>query len=181
MKAAYLDDTGRALWTHSEQTDRYRFKSIHNAHWLCGVTLDEEPKCFDSLGEIDYDYPSSPLRKIAAYDRNKACALTLDGQIICWAGEPDNPLLATKKGTYTDLDLVAGVVCGLTQSGQINCWGEYATLHKYPGAARLTSPPQFKFTDFSLSGATACALTEDKRILCWGKDEMELIPGQPPR
>ena len=181
LKAAYLDDTGRVHWTNSGETDEYRFKSIHKAHALCGITLKGDPKCFHSPGEINYEWPTMPLQKIASNGRQEACALTIEGRIICWAKKPDHPLLATKDGTYTDLELFRGVACGLTAKGQINCWGEYEQLDIFPRAANLNTPPQFTFTDLSLSDLTACGPTDDKRILCWGENEVELQPGQAPR
>ena len=140
-----------------------RFQSISSGYqYTCALTTKRNVKCwgngiYGQLGNKEFNnsptpvnvHTSSsddtPLGGIAAISvgNSHACALTTDGNVKCWAGDPDEvPALGSEEShSSTPVDVhtssednsplgdIAAIssggwhTCALTTDGNVKCWG----------------------------------------------------------
>ena len=86
-----------------------------------------------------------------------ACALTEDGEAVCWGGNEVGQA-EVPAGRYTAISAGWAHTCAVTTAGEILCWGR----------GMGEQPPPGRHIAVSTSGRHACALTEDGEAVCWG-------------
>ena len=125
------------------------------------------------------------------------CAVTSDGQGLCWGNNRDRYLIAssaeTNITTPTKVPLpnndrfvtLAGGAnrtwCGLAVSGKVYCWGDhhigsyFITTTRTPVAVEF--PHAMTITEVHSGYSNGCALNTDGELWCWG-DILESGSGQ---
>jgi alpha-tubulin suppressor-like RCC1 family protein len=125
------------------------------------------------------------------------CAVTNDGQGLCWGNNRDRYLIAssteTNITTPTKVSLpnndrfvtLAGGAnrtwCGLAVSGKVYCWGDhhigsyFITTSRTPVAVEF--PHEMTITEVHSGYSNGCALNTDGELWCWG-DILESGSGQ---
>jgi len=116
----------------------------------------------------------------------RACALRVDGQVLCWTDEPPDPLaggepappepVPDEVGLRESLRVSVGGlgVCAIHRHGEVRCvglegiGGEGATPL---GNAVVEVPEVAPATDVSVGGSSVCALRAGGQVACWDRGE----------
>ncbi len=128
-----------------------------------------------------FDGPPGAYTDIAV-TLSGACALTEDGEVVCWDIE-SGEIWDVPPGRYTFVTAKYLTWCAITDEGAITCWGEGGgpVLERHPDPSRDAPPGRFSALSF-ISGITTpgssygCALTEEGEPVCWGTDDGRLPP-----
>jgi alpha-tubulin suppressor-like RCC1 family protein len=125
--------------------------------------------------------------------RDATCALTHDGEALCWGlGESGalgtrgtgicsdllgqrrcspSPVRVDSPLRFSSLHTGSGHSCGLTPAGEAYCWGDsgQAPTGTAPVDPFVPSPVEnHRFRLLSAGGATTCGITDAGDTLCWG-------------
>lgn len=128
---------------------------------------------------------------------SSVCALTTDGQGLCWGSNRDQYLIASSRelnvttptkvplpnnDRFVTLDGGANRTwCGLAVSGKVYCWGDHhigsylIPTSRTPVAVEF--PHAMTLTEVRSGYALGCALNTDGELWCWG-DVLESGSGQ---
>ncbi len=118
------------------------------ANWTVGEELPETRRINESL-----------FVKLAVSDSH-ICGLSPNGEVECWSGRDDHPVVETPGGVFVDISSGLDYACGLRPDWTVTCWGE-----EYYGRA---TPPAGAFSKISASQNYACGLRPSGEIQCWG-------------
>ena len=125
------------------------------------------------------------------------CAVTNDGQGLCWGSNRDQYLIASSRElnitTPTKVPLpnndrfvtIAGGTnrtwCGLAVSGKVYCWGDHHIGSYFTPTSRtpvaVEFPHAMTITEVHSGYSNGCALNTDAELWCWG-DILESGSGQ---
>jgi alpha-tubulin suppressor-like RCC1 family protein/phosphodiesterase/alkaline phosphatase D-like protein len=125
------------------------------------------------------------------------CAVTNDGQGLCWGSNRDQYLIASSRElnitTPTQVPLpnndrfvtIAGGTnrtwCGLAVSGKVYCWGDHHIGSYFTPTSRtpvaVEFPHAMTITEVHSGYSNGCALNTDAELWCWG-DILESGSGQ---
>ena len=125
------------------------------------------------------------------------CAVTNDGQGLCWGSNRDQYLIASSRElnitTPTKVPLpnndrfvtIAGGTnrtwCGLAVSGKVYCWGDHHIGSYFTPTSRtpvaVEFPHAMTITEVHSGYSNGCALNTDDELWCWG-DILESGSGQ---
>jgi alpha-tubulin suppressor-like RCC1 family protein len=125
------------------------------------------------------------------------CAVTNDGQGLCWGNNRDQYLIASSKENYVTtptkvplpnndrfvtLDGGANRTwCGLAVSGKVYCWGDHHIGSYFTATSRtpvaVEFPHAMTITEVHSGYSNGCALNTAGELWCWG-DILESGSGQ---
>ena len=107
-----------------------------------------------------------------------ACALTADGEPVCWDIESGD-VWDAPPGPYTFITATHLTWCAIKDEGVITCWGRGGgpVPDHEPDPSRDAPQRRFSALGFTTSGVTrdggsyACALTDEGELVCWGPED----------
>ena len=155
--AAYTNDDGLPLEFPATQ---YRSVSV-GTRFLCAVTVKhrlycEHPIAVNTLAET----PPGRYSVVSVGWRDDVCALTVDGDMICWTSDfPESEAIA-RTGPFSALSVgSSSSVCALSLDGRAHCWTGERDVD-----ARTRDGP---YSDIAAGTDQACALTFAGDLDCW--------------
>ena len=96
---------------------------------------------------------------------NHACALGIDGQLLCWGDDSLGYVSGAPSGLYTDVAVTSFGGCAIDLTGGIVCWGDQS-------ADVINSPPPASdYVAVDAAQTYACALDTSGGVSCWGDDD----------
>ena len=121
-----------------------------------------------------------------------ACALTTDGEAVCW-DIASGAVWDAPPGPYTAITARRGATCAITETGEIVCWsagGGPFPKHE-PDPSRDAPPGRYTAFSWDVKYALdrytyACALTDGSEVVCWSVEgspvysEELILPDPPP-
>ena len=121
-----------------------------------------------------------------------ACALTADGEAVCW-DIASGAVWDAPPGPYTAITARRGATCAITETGEIVCWsaGGGPFPKDEPDPARDAPPGRYTAFSWDVKWALdrytyACALTDGSEVVCWSQEgrpvssEELILPDPPP-
>ena len=118
---------------------------------------------------------------------HSACAVTTDGQVLCWGENYEQHLIPTRSERYINSPVpvafperivsvdvgVGSTHCAQAESGRAYCWGTGGHLGSYLTTVsrtpvRVEFPNDIRVTNVQNSYGNACALDTDRTLWCWG-------------
>ena len=141
-------------WMHIRTDDGLEgWASAEYLRWHSdGVRLEETPAGTESATS------PGPFTAVAVGGHYAACALTEDGEAVCWdANDPSE--VETLPGRYIAIDAAEGTTCAVTEGGEAVCWGSDESA---------SDAPPGPYTTISTTNGYTCALTEVGEAECWG-------------
>jgi hypothetical protein len=197
---------GLPLPPESLLSETFSAVSIGN-ELACAIKSDGALVCWDDGVNIGGAPPSGVFAAVsvsgsrylpgqgtdAKYDMQHACALRVDGAVLCWdyvratGRQVDGPFVEVAAGYNED--------CARRDDGTVACWAANATSaveplagsfleigagNRFQGlrtdgtvvaidAAGVESVPvEGTFVDISVAGDFACGLRADRHVRCWG-------------
>ena len=94
---------------------------------------------------------------------NKDCAVTIDGEVICW-GQDLNPSVlydSIPEGPFAHVEVGYRHACALRENGALSCWGSQSYASSQP-ANGIT------FLSGRVAPYQTCGLKADGLVKCWG-------------
>lgn len=136
----------------------------------CGLRKDRTIVCWFPrylLKSLPWSSPpQGQFRTLTVVNTDTACALRMDGAMLCWG---DHLHRKSKAGRFLDFGFGRGANgwfgCAVGYGGSLYCWGD-PTGWRQHGSKLLPSGP---FRDVS-AGAGVCALRASGSVMCWGGD-----------
>jgi len=148
--------------------------------------------------------PSYQFVQVAA-GGNFTCAMTADGQVLCWGSnawgqmgveepvgpcpDPDNcrvhldGVVTPWGADVRQFNAHAGYMCGLDNEGLAVCWGsnDHGQLARQPVMRTLLPPERISgtvaFRALGLGPQHACGVSTQGRAYCWGSNEYGQLGG----
>ena len=174
--------------------------SAGGAHASCALTASGGVVCwgynfFGELGNGSFRNSRVPVQVqglesgVAAISVGgfHACALTIDGAVMCWggndAGQLGNGSTDSSNVPVAVPGLTSGVkaisagdstTCALTTDGAVLCWGARLDRHTHAPSETASLPPTAVpslgsgVASISVGFSHACAVTVAGAALCWG-------------
>jgi hypothetical protein len=134
-----------------------------SAGWnaTCGVTTSQGIVCW---GAIPEDVPAGPYMRVStnAQRAGGACAIRIDGSLVCWNVEGEATVPA---GKFTDVKLRDQYACALDVHGQARCWYIDGSTTDLTG---LLTPPAETFLAMSAGGFRAIGVLGNGSLTGWG-------------
>lgn len=181
---------------------------------VCGITRDERLYCWGrgDTGQLadaatvrcnsgscaTTPQPVAPELRFRSVSTGShhTCALTTDGEAMCWGLNGEDNLLGTNAvvaGTdvihrtpvpvlteerFKEISVGADHACAVTLGNQVHCWGSnrngqlgsgMATAWWFARPALGLFPTPMSFRSVSAGTRYTCAISVDARVFCWGR------------
>jgi alpha-tubulin suppressor-like RCC1 family protein len=148
-----------------------------------GIIRNARPSLYDSPCLPEY---VAGLHNVAQIVRGRSdlCARLENGEVICWAREPEgiSPIKPTKVPGLRDvIDIAAGErhLCALRKNGTVWCWGQNISGELGDGTTDGTDIYHDRerplpvlglhnVRHIALGTAHSCAIAPSGDVLCWG-------------
>ena len=146
---------------------------------VCWLNQDGTVGC----GGDHHEEPNESNYRLVTTGWEFACALTVDGDVVCWNG---NRRIDPPTGKFSFIQAGGSRVCGIKKDddpddgvdvdGDLVCWefgGPGQAMGSwYPNSYHLeTTAPEGKFQHVDLHYTQTCGVTTDGDIKCWMRDD----------
>lgn len=185
-----FESLGAGEWHTCGLVDARAYCWGYNRFGQLGDNGDIVTRCADDAPFTCTMFPrlvgiGSPI-DILTTSRAVACAVTSNGNALCWGWNLAGALGRGFKGDrgfadpqslselrFVDLETGFGHTCGLTASGDAYCWGSNEVGRLGTGDIEDRLLPELvqgglSFTSITTGGSFTCAITTAREIYCWG-------------
>jgi alpha-tubulin suppressor-like RCC1 family protein len=151
------------------------FKSVAAGDgYTCGILSDDTVSCWgDStitgppatkVKSLSMETSSSKTVTsdgITFFEQYRACALAMDGQILCWGKGTNSVPAEPLAGSWKSLSIDDHFGCGIADDDLVTCWGT-----TYPS---LPAPTTDTYKSITVSDSHVCGIRTDNLAVCWGQ------------
>lgn len=129
---------------------------------FCGIDADDGLHCSYDAGSLQVAADADIL--------NMACALTLEGEVVCFGV---NDTVTWEGGAGWERVAAGGLAaCAWNEGGAIACEDVFQHVADW-------SPPSTGYVEVSMSFQAACGMKADGSVQCWGPESDALITDYP--
>ena len=156
-------------------------KAAVRFYHVCVIREDGTLECQAQDPRLDSGISDTPGGRFIDLDVHlaHACAIDLDGELVCWGTEEAGRTRPPAGGGYTALSLGRFFGCAMHESGRLDCWGQY----RFPVDRRYekVAATQDRMCLVTREGSLECLNTGEGLASAWdlpdGTDFVELALG----